>query len=140
MRSGLMRRMNRSSTGNRSQNHWNRRGARWLAIAVAPLAAAFWTDFSAGQSLTFDAGGASPTAPVDGSDNWDTTTTANWSNGVTDSTWINGSTAVFGSGGNAGTVTIDDPSGSVTAGGVTFNSTNGDYTIPGGALNLAGSA
>jgi autotransporter-associated beta strand protein len=89
--------------------------------------------------LTFDASGANPGAPTDGNGNWDTTTGANWSNGSADSTWANGSTAFFGYGGAAGTVTIDDPSGAVTVSGITFNNTPGsDYTITGEAINLSG--
>jgi fibronectin-binding autotransporter adhesin len=112
------------------------RHAKWLAVA----AAAIWANQSFAQSLTWDANPTDPTNPNDGSGNWDTTTSANWSNGITDSTWINGDTAIFGNGGIAGGVTIDDPSGAVTAAGLTINTTTGDYTITGGIINLLGTA
>src|SRR4051794_440179 len=72
-------------------------------------------------NLTWDSSGANPANPADGSGLWNSTTAANWSNGASDIVWDNVSTAVFGShNGAAGTVTIDDPSTTVTAAGITF--------------------
>jgi autotransporter-associated beta strand protein len=89
-------------------------------------------------SLTWDSLGSSPGDPADGSGNWDTTA-ALWSNGATDSAWVNtgSNAAVFGnSNGAAGTVTL----GSVTAGGLIFNAaSSGTYTLTSGTLTLSGS-
>ncbi len=66
---------------------------------------------------------------VDGSGNWDTST-SNWNPGST--TWVNGSVAAFGLGGNSSqTVTIDTTG--ITAGGLTFNTMGSGayYTIAG---------
>ena len=52
-----------------------------VQLALAPLMQA--------DTATWDAGGASPTAPVAGSGNW-TATDVNWSDGVADHTWTNG--------------------------------------------------
>ncbi|HEV2692433.1 MAG TPA: pectinesterase family protein, partial [Verrucomicrobiae bacterium] len=65
-----------------------------LATATAPAA-----------TVTWDASGTTPAAPTDGSGNW-TTVNANWSNGSTDGAWTNGNSAIFGSGGNGGTVAV----------------------------------
>ncbi len=64
----------------------------------------------------------------DGPGAWDTTSN-NWSNGVTDTVWVNGDTsaAIFGVGGAAGTVTLNAP---ITANNLTFNQPgSGDYVI-----------
>lgn len=81
-------------------------------------------------NLTWNSGGATPGNPADGPGNWDTLT-AWWSNGTSDVVWDNVSTAVFGhANGAAGTVTIDDTSGTVTVAGLTFNAPgSGNYTI-----------
>ncbi len=97
-----------------------------LMAAILPVASLL-TPHAAAANLTWDSSGTHPTAPVDGSGNWDTLT-ADWSNGTADVVWNNTSTAVFGSGGTPGTVTIDDASGTVSATGLTFN-TGGNYTI-----------
>ncbi|HUB27533.1 MAG TPA: autotransporter-associated beta strand repeat-containing protein, partial [Tepidisphaeraceae bacterium] len=135
-----MRCVNRTRSGYQRHHHSTRCAAKWLALAVTPLAAAIWSGNACAQSLTWDASGANPTSPIDGSGNWDTLTGINWSNGTNDSPWIDGNSAVIGNGGTAGTITIDDLSGAVTAAGITINSTPGsDYTIAGESLNLTGS-
>ncbi len=105
----------------------------FLLLAVAPSMAA---------NLTWDSGGATAGNPADGPGNWDTLT-AWWSNGTSDVVWDNVSTAVFGhANGAAGTVTIDDVSGTVTAAGLTFNAPgSGSYVITGSGadtLTLSG--
>jgi len=51
-----------------------------------------------GNTLTWDASSANPAAPTDGSGLWTTAsaTNANWSSGVSDTTWSSGYSAVFG--------------------------------------------
>ena len=99
-----------------------------VAGAVVILLSA---DISRATTLTWDSSGLNPTAPTDGTGNWDTTTAANWSNGTVDAVWTTGNTAVFGSNnGTANTVTIDDASGTVSTAGINFNAAgSGDYTI-----------
>ena len=131
----------RNQSATRLMGKTCRRSARWLALAAMPMAVGLASKADA-ISLTWDSGGTHPLAPVDGSGNWDTTTSALWSNGLTDSVWINGDAAIFGSNnGVAGTVTIDDPSG-VIASGLTFNAaSSGNYTIAasgGDILTLTG--
>ena len=88
-------------------------------------------------TLTWDASGTNPAAPVDGAGTWDTTT-ARWSNATTDVIWPNtgADIAVFGkANGVAGTVTV----ATVTASGITFNAPgSGAYTLTGGTITLAG--
>ena len=98
------------------------------------------TTFSSGRTmLTWDSAGASPTAPEDGSGNWDNVTTL-WSNKLTDSAWSNssGDIAVFGNNnGAAGTVTV----GGISAGGLVFDpADSGAYTLTSGTVALTGSA
>src|SRR5204862_6796878 len=102
--------------------------SKFLALAAAPIAAALWAAPSLGQTLSWDASGATPLAPTDGSGNWNTTTDALWSNGAGDSTWVSGNIAAIGNGGTAGTVTINDVSGTVNAAGINFNPVTGSYT------------
>lgn len=88
-----------------------------------------------GNSLTWDASAATPTAPTDGSGNWSTTNAA-WSGGVggaigaSDTVWVPGYNAIIGANnGTAGTITITDPAG-VTVSNLTFNAaTSGSYNI-----------
>ena len=124
-----MQRANRDRSGKRAQTRLMTKSARlarglgrggcWIALPV--LAAAIWASPASGQSLTWDASGTG--TPTDGLGNWDTTSAANWFNGTPpDAVWTNGDVALFGVGsGTAGTVTIDDSSGSVSASGLTFN-------------------
>jgi len=92
-----------------------------LAALTAPAA-----------TLTWDASGSNPAAPTDGAGNW-TTANANWSNGSADGVWTNGNSAIFGSGGAGGTV-------SVGAGTVVANITlNTNYTISSNPLTLTNS-
>src|SRR4051812_35567809 len=74
-------------------NGRNARRARLIVLALAPIASAMWANSSLGQTLTWDASGANPAAPTDGSGNW---LSNNWSNGATDSAWVNGNTAAIG--------------------------------------------
>jgi fibronectin-binding autotransporter adhesin len=72
------------------------------------------------ETLQWDHSGTNPTSPYDGDGNWDTTS-ALWSNGVTDQTWDNDgtSTAVFGYGGlGSYNVTVDAP---IQAAEIVFN-------------------
>jgi autotransporter-associated beta strand protein len=118
----------------RPVSRWRRRAAL-LAIAVAPMAAWLWTTPALAQTLTWDASGTSPTAPTDGDGNWNTTNT-NWTDGATNVSWINGDVAAFGNGGTAGTVTINDVSGTVSASGINFNPvSSGAYTIAASGAN-----
>ena len=118
------------------------RRAKLLALAVGPMVAAMWASPAQAQ-LTWDASGADPAAPTDGTNNWDTST-ADWSNGTSDVPWANGEIATIGSGGPAGTITIDDASGTVNASGINFNPvSSGSYTIAASstdALTLSGAA
>ncbi|CAN5498014.1 hypothetical protein BH09VER1_BH09VER1_43120 [soil metagenome] len=115
---------------------------RALFCLTSLAAAILLTPFSQASSLTWNSGGGSPATPVDGSGTWNTST-AWWSNGVSNSAWnnANNDTAVFGSSnGAAGTI---DLGAAITAGGITFNAaTSGNYTVTGGAgpytLTLAG--
>ena len=88
--------------------------------------------------VVWDSGGASPANPVDGAGNWDTFT-ALWSNGSSDSAWVNDG-ALIGEFGNnngaAGTVTV----GNIIAAGLVFNSAgSGSYTLTSGTITLTGS-
>lgn len=88
-----------------------------------------------GNTLTWDASGANPVTPTDGSGNWSTTNAA-WSGGVggaigaSDTVWVPGYNAVIGANnGAAGTITLTDPAG-VTVSNLTFNAaTSGSYNI-----------
>jgi autotransporter-associated beta strand protein len=104
---------------------------KWALLATAPVAAALWGNSAFAQTATWDASGANPAAPTDGGGSWDTTTSANWSSGGVDAVWTNGSVAQIGTAnGSAGTINIDDASGSITAGGININpATSGNYTI-----------
>src|ERR1700722_20059463 len=109
---------------------------RSLWLMMAPMAAALVGGEARGVTLYWDAGGVRPRVPAQGGGNWDTTT-ADWSNLVTDQTWVNDgtSTAVFGALG--GRVSLTTP---INAAGVTFGGGSG-YTIAGpDALNLTGTA
>ncbi|MFA4945452.1 MAG: hypothetical protein WC789_12215, partial [Lentisphaeria bacterium] len=85
-------------------------------------------------SLTWDPG-LTPVTPSGGNGTWDLSTTANWSNGVSDVQWTDASTggtdaAVFG--GSAGTVTLNS---NLSARGLQFSTTG--YSVTGsGTLTL----
>ncbi len=124
-------------------NKFNRKYRFALSCLAAPAALAIASSAWA-ANLTWDSGGLSPTHPADGGGFWDTLT-ADWSNGTSDVVWDDVSTAVFGdANGAAGTVTIDDTSGTVTAAGLTFNAPgSGSYTIASNGvdtLTLSGSS
>ena len=85
------------------------------------------------STLTWDASGANPTDPADGTGTWDTSPDADWSDGSTDFVWnadTTGSTdtAVFGNNnGAAGTVTLSAP---LSTGSISFLSPGtGSYIV-----------
>ena len=85
---------------------------------------------------------ASTAGGTDGSGSWDTTT-SDWFNTSTGATvnpqpWSNSTadTAVFGSGGTAGTVAVS----SVNVGTIQFNTVTGSYGLAGGTVTLGGAA
>src|SRR5690349_19935190 len=90
--------------------------AALLALAVAP----FYVQPAHSQTLTWDASGASPAAAVDGSGTW-STAVSNWTDGVTNTPWVNGDFASIGNAGSAGVITIDDLGGTVQASSIQFN-------------------
>jgi autotransporter-associated beta strand protein len=92
-----------------------------------------------GNSLTWDASKANPTAPTDGSGFWSVTNSA-WSSGGSDSVWSPGYNAVIGAGnGAAGIISNLDASGEVVS-NITFNAPgSGAYNITGTPLILTGS-
>lgn len=109
------------------------------------LAATFLTAKACLANTTYiwDSSGANPKSPVDGSGNWNTTTAANWSTGSADVKWPasgTANTAIIGSGGAAGTITITSP---VATNSVIFDPVTGSYTVAAsgaGGLTLNGSA
>ena len=112
--------------------------ARLLAASAAAVVAA--SHGARGAVYVFDPGGqAPPTTASDGSGNWDPSTTDfyNVSSGLIGAYGnTSGDTAVFGSGGTAGTVTV----GAVTVGTIDFNQVSGNYLLTGGSINLSGAA
>jgi autotransporter-associated beta strand protein len=107
-----------------------RRNSKLTLLATVMTAVFLATLPAAAQTLTWDANPTNPTAPNDGSGNWNTTTDANWSDGTNDFMWVTGDTASIGNGGTAGIITINDGSGTVSAAGINFNATgSGNYTI-----------
>jgi hypothetical protein len=70
-----------------------------------------------GATVVWDASGANPTAPTDGSGNW-STANANWSDGVADNVWVNGNNAIFGSGGAGGAIAVGS---GIVVGNITLN-------------------
>ena len=127
----------------RNGGRWARAGgvghraaaARLLAAAAAAGLAAAGPSVRA-ATYVFDPGGQTPpTTASDGSGNFDATTadffnTASGALGTFGNT--SGDTAVFGSGGTAGTVTV----GAVTVGTIDFNQVSGSYLLTGGTINL----
>jgi len=81
-----------------------------------------------GQSLTWDSSGTNPANAFDGAGFWNTTS-LRWTDGLANSGWVNGATAIIGNNnGAASTITIDQSG--ITAAGITFNPPgSGDYTI-----------
>ena len=123
------------STGTRTgfQSLKRSRKSRLLMLAIAPVVAIYAAAPAMAATLTWDPllnGSGS-----DGNGSWDLTT-PEWAAPV-DAVWPNDtSTAVFGSGGTAGVVTITAPN--INAGGLTFTS---GYTIganAGSTLTLTG--
>ena len=98
------------------------------------------SNIALGNSLTWDASGANPAAPTDGSGVWSTAiaTNANWSSGVSDTTWSSGYSAVIGANnGAAGTILINTNGAGVTVSNLTFNPAgSGSYLITGSPLIL----
>jgi fibronectin-binding autotransporter adhesin len=131
-----------TKTNNR---RWRNRAL--LIVAASPVAGALWAQSAAAQSLTWDSSGTatSTAAAKDGGGFWNTTTSANWAGGASDVDWVNGDTALFGNvntTGTAGSVTINDASGAVTAAALVFNTPHsGSYTlaaIGGDSLYISG--
>jgi autotransporter-associated beta strand protein len=93
---------------------------------------------SLGNSLTWDASGANPAAPTDGSGNWGATA-ANWSSGTRDTIWSSNYSATIGANnGAAGTINITNAAG-VTVSNITFNAAgSGSYSITNSTLILTG--
>jgi len=85
---------------------------------------------SLGSTMTWDASGASPAAPTDGTGNW-SFTNLNWSTGLADNGWLPGYNAVLGSGGAGGTVTLT--AATTVVGNITLNT---NYVIAGNPLTL----
>jgi autotransporter-associated beta strand protein len=92
-----------------------------------------------GNTLTWDASGGNPNAPVDGNGIWSITNN-NWSSLVggataaTNSSWSPGYNAIIGSGGAAGTITNADATTIVA--NITFKT---NYALIGNALTLTNS-
>ena len=104
--------------------------------AILFVAAILIASVTSAANFTWDSSGANPAAPVDGSGTWNTTT-ADWSNGTTDTAWSSGNTAVIGDGDTAGTITL--AATLIQVGGITFNPvSSGSYTITGNTLTLGG--
>jgi fibronectin-binding autotransporter adhesin len=125
---------------------WGRASFAKKCIKLA-LATAFISVSANGAALVWDASGNNPGNPQPGDGNWDTTTSANWSNGSTDRVWANGSQAFFGTNSLSPapplgtTITIDDKGGTVTALEIYFYVSN--YTIAaisGDCLTMVGAA
>ncbi|HEY4415984.1 MAG TPA: pectinesterase family protein [Verrucomicrobiae bacterium] len=100
---------------------------------------------SLGNSLTWDASGANPAAPTDGSGNWGDSA-VNWTasaNGGSDSSWSTapGYSAIIGANnGAAGVITITNAAG-VTVSNLTFNAAgSGSYNLTGSSIILASNA
>ena len=109
---------------------------RSLTTLCLPLVAGILSCPSTRAAVyTWDAGGVSALNPADGTGSWDGST-ADWSNGATDSIWSSGSDAIFGnSHGAAGSVTV----GTISVGNITFNpASSGTYTLASGTLTLTG--
>jgi autotransporter-associated beta strand protein len=99
-------------------------------LALLAFITLITASFAHAATVTWDASGTNPTAPTDGAGNW-STANANWSDGITDSVWINGDNALFGSGGAGGAITVGS---GVTVGNLTINT---NYTFSGNPLTLA---
>ncbi|HEY1684655.1 MAG TPA: autotransporter-associated beta strand repeat-containing protein [Tepidisphaeraceae bacterium] len=99
----------------------------WLAMAALATAVAISPRAQAQNNYTWDSSGANPGSTVDGSGNWDTTT-ADWSNGITDVAWPNTdySNAIIGNGGAAGTITLQS---AIVSNQLTLNPVSGAYII-----------
>ncbi len=81
-----------------------------------------------GANMSWDANGSSANH-TDGAGAW---LDANkWRDNGVNTTWISGSSAIFGNNGNGGVVTLG---ANTSVGSLTFNSFNGTYTISGGGV------
>jgi len=79
-------------------------------------------------------GGDGTSGPVDGSGTW--TDAGKWWDGASVATWVDGNDAIFGAGGDAGTVTV---SGTVLPKSLWFQPVaSGNYTLTGGTIDLGG--
>src|ERR1043165_2130666 len=110
-----------------------------LSLFLFSLAVGVCARSASAAILTWDASGLNNPGPTDGSGSWDTTI-SNWANAASpapDVPWSTGNTAQFGvANGAAGTVTITDGSGTVSAAGINFNAAGtGNYTIAAAGAN-----
>jgi len=91
-----------------------------------------------GNTLTWDASGANPAAPTDGSGIW-SMTNANWSSKAQDTVWSPGYNVVIGSGNGAAGVISNADGGGELVSNITFNAaSSGGYNIIGTPLILQG--
>ncbi len=100
------------------------------STSILPLAACrallVTLSFSTAHALNWD-GAATGTGASDGGANWNAANV--WWNGTTSGVWVDGSSAVFGSGGVAGTVNLQGQIYNVS--GLTFNAVDlADVTDP----------
>ncbi len=114
------------------------------AIPLLVVASAVCAIHTYAATLTWDASGANPNAPVDGSGIW-STSNANWATSGTDFVWnnANNDNAVIGNSGTSGTVTV---STNITANSLQIKASSNNYTVTGtggsvltlttGSLNL----
>lgn len=94
---------------------------------------------SLGNSLTWDASKANPTAPTDGGGFW-SVTNSTWSSGMNDSVWSPGYNAVIGANNGAAGIISNIDAGGIVVSNITFNAPgSGAYKITGTPLILAGS-
>ena len=111
-----------------------RMARRFLVVALALLVQSALLPLApAATTLTWDINSGTA-GPQDGNGNWDTTT-SNWWNGIYNLTWTNadGNSAIFGSGGQGGTVSV---AAGITVANITINT---NYIFSGNSLTLVGS-
>jgi autotransporter-associated beta strand protein len=97
--------------------------AHWVLPALAALLFAPLSALSA--TFTWDVGGGFGNAATDGGGTW-SLAGSNWYGAAGDSTWADGSDAVFGNGGAGGTVAL---AGSFSANSLTFQPVTSPYTL-----------
>ncbi len=117
----------------------------WFRFSAVLLTALAWfsSPVAAQTQLTWD--NAPGTAGAqDGAGTWNNQSNTNWLSGGANVKWNNADlndVAIFGSGGAAGAITV---SGTINAGGITFNATSNSasaaYSFSGGSIVLTSSA